>query len=105
MNKNTKHRKALAHKAMLQNQATFNYDGKTYKAASRPNQDSVVSQNLGRNSQMKIYRNFGQYKYQNTSLTAHEPISKEGGFKTKDKLKAYEKYSKSAKTAPKVDMA
>lgn len=95
MNKNSKYRKSLAHKAMLHNVATFNFDGKTYKAASRPNKDGVVSQNPARNSQMKIYFNFGQYKSQNSCITRHEPINKEIGFKSKEKIRGYERYSKS----------
>jgi hypothetical protein len=94
MNKNSKYRKSLAHKAMNHKQATFSYDGKTYPAAAKPDANGVVSKNAIRNSQMKIYFNFGQTKSQNTCITRHEPISKEGGFKSKDKLKTYEKFSK-----------
>ena len=66
-----------------------------------PDKDGVISKNPVRGSCQKVYRNFGQFKSQNSSLTAHEATVKGNSFQSKNKIAGYERLSKKL-TDPKI---
>lgn len=110
MNKNTKNLRNRIKKACRLKQATVEHlkPVKDYHSCQSstlfnkqifptavPNKDGVVSQNLNRNSCMRVYRNYGEHKYQNTSLTVHESINGDKTtFQSKKKIESYERLSK-----------